>query len=182
MGTASWYRWAVLQQNLDVRHMTTVEQHKEMTERLCRWIGRGGHSSRSQTTLNHMWPNGPSASHKLKVGIALWCARQRAARALEPSAIGAHVQAAEHDHLMVSGSPARRALPAESLSWRLDEEEPAQTGSRTTGRRAIVDPEPTQSSQPDLSQPPRLQVDSGTASAATQCALAIFRATQDHVA
>ncbi len=83
---------------------------------------------------------------------------ERAARALEPSAISAHVQAAEHDHLMVSGSPARRALLVESLSWRLDEEEPAQTGSRTTGRRAIVDPEPTQSSRPDLSQPPRLQV------------------------
>jgi ABC-2 type transport system ATP-binding protein len=82
----------------------------------------------------------------------------RATRALEPSAIGAHVQTAEHEHLKVSGSPARRALPAESLSWHLDEEEPAPSGSRTTGRRAIVDPEPTQSSPSVLSQPAPLQV------------------------
>jgi len=73
----------------------------------------------------------------------------RAARALEPSAIGTQPQSAEHDHLGLSGLPPRRALPAESLSWHdLDEEEPAPTGTRTSGRRAIVDPEPTQSSQP----------------------------------
>ncbi len=73
----------------------------------------------------------------------------RAARALEPSAITTQLQTAEHDHLGLSSSPPRRALPAESLSWHdLDEEEPAPIGTRTSGRRAIVDPEPTQSSQP----------------------------------
>jgi ABC-2 type transport system ATP-binding protein len=73
----------------------------------------------------------------------------RAARALEPSAIGTQLQTAEHDHLRHSGLPPRRALPPESLSWQdLDEEEPAPTDTKTTGRRAIADPEPTPSSQP----------------------------------
>jgi ABC-2 type transport system ATP-binding protein len=72
----------------------------------------------------------------------------RAARAFEPSAIGTRLRTAEHDHLRPSGSPARRALPPESLSWHdLDEPEPAPTDTKTTGRRAIVDPEPTESSQ-----------------------------------
>ena len=75
----------------------------------------------------------------------------RAARALEPSAIGTQLQIADHDHLGLSGSPPRRALPPESLRWHdLDEEVPAPTDTKTTGRRAIVDPEPTQSSEPDL--------------------------------
>jgi ABC-2 type transport system ATP-binding protein len=73
----------------------------------------------------------------------------RAARALEPSAVATQLQTAEHDHLGLSGSPPRRALPPESLSWHdLDEEVPAPTYTKTPGRRAIVDPEPTQSSQP----------------------------------
>jgi ABC-2 type transport system ATP-binding protein len=75
----------------------------------------------------------------------------RAARALEPSAIGTQLQTADHDHLGLSGSPPRRALPPESLRWHdLDEEVPAPTDTKTTGRRAIVDPEPTQSRGPDL--------------------------------
>jgi ABC-2 type transport system ATP-binding protein len=74
----------------------------------------------------------------------------RAARALEQSAIGTQLQTAEHDHLRPSGLPPRRAVPPESLSWQdLDEEEePGPTDTKTTGRRAIVDPEPAQSSQP----------------------------------
>jgi ABC-2 type transport system ATP-binding protein len=73
----------------------------------------------------------------------------RAARALEPSAVATQLQTAEHDHLGLSGSPPRRALPPESLSWHdLDEEVPAPTYTKTPGRRAIVDPEPTQSRQP----------------------------------
>ena len=76
----------------------------------------------------------------------------RAARALEPSAIGTHFQAADHDHLGQSGSPPRRAVPPESLSWHdLDEPVPAPPPpTKPTGRRAIIDPEPTQSSEPDL--------------------------------
>ena len=79
----------------------------------------------------------------------------RAARALEPTAIG-QLQTGEHDHLGVSGSRARRALPTESLSLDLDEDDRVPADTRTTGRRAIVDPEPTQSSQPALpAQPAR---------------------------
>jgi ABC-2 type transport system ATP-binding protein len=75
----------------------------------------------------------------------------RAARALEPSAIGTQLQTADHDHLGLSGSPPRRALSPESLHWHdLDAEVPAPTDTKTTGRRAIVDPEPTQSREPDL--------------------------------
>ena len=102
----------------------------------------------------------------------------RAARALEPSAIGAHVQTAEHDHLKVSGSPARRALPAESLSWHLDEEEPAPTGSRPLVGAPSLIRSPRNPARSVLSQPARAAGDSGTASAATQWSLAIFRATE----
>src|SRR4029453_1721053 len=73
----------------------------------------------------------------------------RAARALEPSAIGTQLQTAEHDHLRPSGLPPRRALPPESLTWHdLDEEGPAPTGTKAAGRRAFADPQPTQSSLP----------------------------------
>jgi ABC-2 type transport system ATP-binding protein len=73
----------------------------------------------------------------------------RAARALEPSAIGTQLQTAEHDHLRPSGLPPRRALPPESLTWHdLDEEAPAPTGTKAAGRRAFADPQPTQSSLP----------------------------------
>jgi ABC-2 type transport system ATP-binding protein len=65
----------------------------------------------------------------------------RAARTLEPSAIGTQLQTAEHDHLRPSGLPPRRALPPESLSWQdLDEGEPAPMDTKATGRRAIVEP------------------------------------------
>ena len=71
------------------------------------------------------------------------------ARALEPSAIGTQLQMAEHDHLRPSALPPRRALPAESLSWHdLDEVEPAPTNTDTTGRRAFVDRQVTQSNLP----------------------------------
>src|SRR4029450_12524799 len=76
VGTALLGPSAVLQQKLDVRHMGTVGQHTEMPERLCRWTGPGGRSSRGQTTLNHMWPSDPAASLKLTAGIALWCDRR----------------------------------------------------------------------------------------------------------
>src|SRR4029453_15030241 len=75
----------------------------------------------------------------------------RAARALGPNAIGTQLQTADHDHLGLSGSPPRRALSPESLHWHdLDAEVPAPTDTKTTGRRALVDPEPTQSREPDL--------------------------------
>jgi ABC-2 type transport system ATP-binding protein len=72
----------------------------------------------------------------------------RAARALEPSAIGSQTHTADRDHLGFSDPPTpRRALFAEPLSWNLDEDEPIPTEVRTAGRRAIVDLEPAQSSQ-----------------------------------
>jgi ABC-2 type transport system ATP-binding protein len=70
----------------------------------------------------------------------------RATRALEPSAVGTQLQTAGHDHRR-SGSPPRRALPPESLSRR-DLDNQAPTDTKTTGRRAIVDPEPKESSRP----------------------------------
>jgi ABC-2 type transport system ATP-binding protein len=82
----------------------------------------------------------------------------RAARALEPSAVRTQTHTADRDPLGISDpSRPRRALPAEPMSWTLDEEEPPPTEARTAGRRAIVDLEPRQSNQPVLpSQPSQL--------------------------
>jgi hypothetical protein len=52
-----------------------VERCAAITERMSRWTGRGGRSSRSQTTLSHMSLNGLSASLKLIAETALWCVR-----------------------------------------------------------------------------------------------------------
>lgn len=72
----------------------------------------------------------------------------RAARALEPSAIGIQRHTAESDLLGFSGPPTpRRALPAEPLRW-IDLDEPIPTEVGTAGRRALVDLEPSPSSGP----------------------------------
>jgi ABC-2 type transport system ATP-binding protein len=68
----------------------------------------------------------------------------RAARALEPSAVTTQTQTADRDHLSDQPRP-RRALPAEPLTWTLEEDEPIPTEARIAGRRAIVDLEPAQS-------------------------------------
>jgi ABC-2 type transport system ATP-binding protein len=82
----------------------------------------------------------------------------RAARALEPSAVGIQTHTADRDPLGISDSSRpRRALPAEPMNWTIDEEEPPPTEARTAGRRAIVDLERRQSNQPVLpSQPSQL--------------------------
>jgi ABC-2 type transport system ATP-binding protein len=81
----------------------------------------------------------------------------RAARALEPSEVRTQTQTADRDHLGFSEPPTpRRALPPERLSWNLDEDESTPVEVRITGRRAIVDLEPSQSSRPLPSQPPPL--------------------------
>ena len=74
----------------------------------------------------------------------------RAARALDPRSVGAtQAPAPDRDHLGLS-DPAtpRRALPAEPLSLGPDQDEstPAEVGA--AGRRAIVDLEPSHSSEP----------------------------------
>jgi ABC-2 type transport system ATP-binding protein len=73
----------------------------------------------------------------------------RAARALEPNAVGPRAQTADSDRLGLSDpSRARRALPAEPLSWDFEEQKAIPTEAAAAGRRAIVDLEPTQSSGP----------------------------------
>src|SRR5829696_4049854 len=61
---------------VDLRHMGTGRQHSLRTETLCRWTGLVGRSSRSQTTLSRMSPNGLSASLKLTAGTSLRCVRR----------------------------------------------------------------------------------------------------------
>jgi ABC-2 type transport system ATP-binding protein len=79
----------------------------------------------------------------------------RAARALEPSAVGIQTHTADRDPLGISDpSRPRRALPAEPMNWTLDEEEPPPTEATTAGRRALVDLEPRQSNQPVLPSQP----------------------------
>ena len=74
----------------------------------------------------------------------------RAARALEPSAVGSQTHTADNDLLGFSDPPRpRRALPAEPLRW-IDLDEPIPTEVSTASRRARVDLEPSKSSQPVL--------------------------------
>jgi ABC-2 type transport system ATP-binding protein len=73
----------------------------------------------------------------------------RATRALEPSAIGSQTHKADSDYPGLSDPPRpRRALTPEPLRWNFDEDEPIPTEVRTAGRRAIVDLERAQSSEP----------------------------------
>jgi hypothetical protein len=51
--------------------MTTVAQHPQMTERLCRWIGHGEHFWRSQTTLSRTLQDGRLASLRLIMATRL---------------------------------------------------------------------------------------------------------------
>ena len=61
----------------------------------------------------------------------------RAARPLEPSAVGTQPHTAGDDP---SGQPKpRRATPAESLTWDFDDEKPTMAEPTAVGRRAIVD-------------------------------------------
>ena len=79
----------------------------------------------------------------------------RAARALEPSAVGIQTHTAESDLLGFSDSDAprpRRALPAEPLRW-IDLDEPIPPDVAMAGRRAIVDLEQSHSSEPALPSP-----------------------------
>jgi ABC-2 type transport system ATP-binding protein len=70
----------------------------------------------------------------------------RAARKLEPNAVGPKAQIADSDQPGLSDpSRARRALPAEPLSWDFEEQK-ANPTEAAAGRRAIVDLEPAQSS------------------------------------
>ena len=79
----------------------------------------------------------------------------RAARALEPNAVGPWTQIADSDQLGLSDpSRARRALPAEPLSWDFEEQKAIPTEAAAAGRRAIVDLEPTQSSGPVVPSQP----------------------------
>jgi ABC-2 type transport system ATP-binding protein len=76
----------------------------------------------------------------------------RAARPLEPGAVGTEPQTARRD---LSDPPMpRRATPAEALSWDFDDEKPRTTESAAVGRRAIVDLEPTPSRQPVVPSQP----------------------------
>jgi ABC-2 type transport system ATP-binding protein len=78
-----------------------------------------------------------------------------AARALEPSAIRTQAHTADSDHLGFSDPPTpRRALAAEPLSWNLEGDQPTPRDVRTAGRRAIVDLEPAQPTQPVLQSQP----------------------------
>jgi ABC-2 type transport system ATP-binding protein len=73
----------------------------------------------------------------------------RAARALEPSAVGTQPQIADHDHLGSSDPPRpRRASLTEPVSWDLEDEEAISAEPAAVGRRAIVDLEPRPSSGP----------------------------------
>ena len=76
----------------------------------------------------------------------------RAARPLEPSAVGTQPPTAGRD---LSDPPMpRRATPAEPLSWDFDDEKPTTTEPAAVGRRAIVDLEPTPSRQPVVPSQP----------------------------
>jgi ABC-2 type transport system ATP-binding protein len=74
----------------------------------------------------------------------------RAARALEPSSVGTtQTHTADRDQLGFSDpTTPRRALPAEPLSWDLDEDESPPAEVAVAGRRAIVDLEPSHSKEP----------------------------------
>jgi ABC-2 type transport system ATP-binding protein len=76
----------------------------------------------------------------------------RAARPLEPSAVGTRPRTAGHD----SSDPPkpRRATPAESLTWDFDDEKPTTAEPMAVGRRAVVDLGPTQSSPSVLPSQP----------------------------
>src|SRR5215211_1295565 len=67
---------------VDLRHMGAGRQHSLRTETLCRWTGLVGRSSRSQTTLSRMSPNGLLASLKLTAGTSLRCVRRAPAKHL----------------------------------------------------------------------------------------------------
>jgi ABC-2 type transport system ATP-binding protein len=74
----------------------------------------------------------------------------RAARALEPSSVGTtQTHTADRDQLGFSDpTTPRRALPAEPLSWDLDEDKSTPAEVAVAGRRAIVDLESSHSSEP----------------------------------
>ena len=85
---------ATIQQRLMTTPTWGLSSTPAITERMCRWTGHGGRSSRSQTTSSHMSLNALSASLKLIAETALWCVPARAARPLEPSAVGTQPQTA----------------------------------------------------------------------------------------
>jgi ABC-2 type transport system ATP-binding protein len=79
----------------------------------------------------------------------------RAARALEPAAVGTQTPTADSDQLGFSDAPRpRRASTAEPVSWDFDEEKPTPTEPSAPGRRAIVDLEPYEPSQTVLPAQP----------------------------
>jgi ABC-2 type transport system ATP-binding protein len=79
----------------------------------------------------------------------------RAARALEPAAVGTQTPTADSDQLGFSDAPRpRRASTAEPLSWDFDEEKPTPTEPSAPGRRAIVDLEPYEPSETVLPAQP----------------------------
>src|SRR4029453_11842545 len=72
----------------------------------------------------------------------------RAARALEPNAAGTRAQKTDRVHLVFPAPPRPRgALPAEPLSRNFDEPKATPDEPTAAARRAIVDLEPTPSSQ-----------------------------------
>ena len=125
---------------VDMRHMGTGAQHTLSTETLCRWTGHVGRSSRSQTTLSHMSPNGLSASLKLTAGTSLWCVRRAPLEHLSKLRSEPRPRRTDHDQLGFSDAPRpRRASTAEPVSWDFDEEKPTPTEPSAPGRRATVD-------------------------------------------
>jgi ABC-2 type transport system ATP-binding protein len=79
----------------------------------------------------------------------------RAAQATEQTAVGTQTPTADRDQLGFSDSPSpRRAATAEPLRPDFDEGQPPPTAPSAPGRRAIVDLEPYQPSQPVLPTQP----------------------------
>jgi ABC-2 type transport system ATP-binding protein len=79
---------------------------------------------------------------------------ERAARALEPGAVGAEAQIADRDQAGSHPPRPRRAVPTEPLSWDLDEQKAIPAEPVAPARRALVDLGPSPSSGPVLRSQP----------------------------
>ena len=90
----------------------------------------------------------------------------RAARAREQTAVGIQTPTADREPLGFSDPPSpRRASTAEPVGWDFDEQKSTPTEPSAPGRRAIVDPESYEPSQPVLPARPAAPAEVGQSAA-----------------